>query len=562
MYDLILKGGRVYDGSGLPSFIGDVAISDGRIAEIGRINNAADRVLDVDGLAVAPGIIDFHTHFDAQIWWDPLASSSTDHGVTTVVTGNCGLTLAPCKPESRDALIGTFVRVEDMPRQTLQRGIPWEWTTHGEFLDALERRPLGLNVATLIGHCAVRQYAMGEASVEREANESEIAEMEELVRDGMRAGAFGFSTNANQRHFREDGKPVASRFAGLEEVARLCRIVGDARSGLVQFTHGAFASPEHVAHIGQWYDTILKETRRPLIGESIRHFWSEPDLWRKQLNDVEERCRQGYAAYAMTSTRRSMRRWTLKDSSRFDEMPAWKGVMTLPLDLRKSQLRDPQTRIALAHAMAERAPISFSRRWNLIAIKKTARAEHRSLDGKTIDELSRLQSKPPIDVFLDLALAEDLETTFEDTASQGDEQAVKEIFSNPHVLLGQSDAGAHVANANPGFGYSTIMLAYWVRERQIMSLEDAVKKLTFLPASIFGIHDRGLLRRGMAADVFVFDPAKVDLAEPEKVQDLPEGAPRYIQGAKGIHYTIVNGSVLMRNGAHTGVYPGKILRSS
>ena len=561
MYDLILRGGRIYDGSGMPSFLADVAIRDGRIKEIGRINASADRVLDVGGLAVAPGIIDFHTHFDAQLWWDPLASSSTDHGVTTVVTGNCGLTLAPCKPESRDALIGTFVRVEDMPRQTLQCGIPWEWTTHGEFLDALERRPLGLNVATLIGHCAIRQYAMGEASVEREANESEIAEMEELVRDGMRAGAFGFSTNANQRHFREDGKPVASRFAGLEEVARLCRIVGEARSGLVQFTHGAFASPEHVAHIGRWYDTILKETRRPLIGESIRHFWSEPDLWRKQLNDVEERCRQGYAAYAMTSTRRSMRRWTLKDSSRFDEMPAWKGVMTLPLDLRKSQLRDPQTRIELAHAMAERTPISFSRRWDLIAIKKAARAEHRSLGGKTIDELSRLQTKSPIDAFLDLALAEDLETTFEDTASQGDEQAVKEIFSNPHVLLGQSDAGAHVANANPGFGYSTIMLAHWVRERQIMSLEDAVKKLTFLPASIFGIHDRGLLRRGMAADIFAFDPAKVDLAEPEKVQDLPEGAPRYIQRAKGIPYTVVNGSVLMKNGAHTGVYPGQVLRS-
>jgi len=562
MYDLILKGGRIYDGSGLQSFIGDVAIRDGRIEEIGRINASADRVLDVGGLAVAPGIIDFHTHFDAQLWWDPLASSSTDHGVTTVVTGNCGLTLAPCKPESRDALIGTFVRVEDMPRQTLQCGIPWEWTTHGEFLDALERRPLGLNVATLIGHCAIRQYAMGEASVEREANESEIAEMEELVRDGMRAGAFGFSTNANQRHFREDGKPVASRFAGLEEVARLCRIVGEARSGLVQFTHGAFASPEHVAHIGQWYDTILKETRRPLIGESIRHFWSEPNLWRKQLNDVEERCRQGYAAYAMTSTRRSMRRWTLKDSSRFDEMPAWKGVMTLPLDLRKSQLRDPQTRIALAHAMAERTPISFSRRWDLIAIKKAARAEHRSLDGKTIDELSRLQTKSPIDAFLDLALAEDLETTFEDTASQGDEQAVKEIFSNPHVLLGQSDAGAHVANANPGFGYSTIMLAHWVRRREIMSLEDAIKKLTFLPASLFGLRDRGLLRRGMAGDVVVFDPETIDLAEPEKVEDLPEGAPRYIQRAKGIHYTIVNGSVLLKNGAHSGVYPGKVLRSA
>ncbi len=475
--------------------------------------------------------------------------------------GNCGLTLAPCKPESRDALIGTFVRVEDMPRASLQAGIPWEWTTHDEYLQALEQKPLGLNVATLIGHCAVRQYAMGEASVEREANDSEITEMEELVRQGMRAGAFGFSTNSNQRHYREDGKPVASRFAGLEEIARLCRVVGESQSGLVQFTHGAFAAPEHVAHIGQWYDTILKETRRPLIGESIRHFWKEPDLWRKQLNDVEERCRQGYAAYAMTSTRRTLRRWTLKDSTRFDEIAAWKNLMTLPLDLRKEKFRDRQTRVELGRAIAESKPISFSCRWDLISIKKAARVENKHLEGKNIDALARSQTKSPIDAFLDLALAEDLETTFEDTATQGDEQAVKEIFRSPHVLLGQSDAGAHVANANPGFGYSTTMLAYWVRQRQIMSLEDAIKKLTFLPASIFGIHDRGLLRRGMAADIFAFDPAEIDLAEPEKVQDLPEGAPRYIQRAKGIPYTIVNGSVLMKSGTHTGVYPGKVLRS-
>ena len=561
MHDLILKGGRIYDGSGMPSFIGDVAISNGRIEEIGRINASADRVIDVGGLAVAPGIIDFHTHFDAQLWWDPLASSSTDHGVTTVVMGNCGLTLAPCKPESRDALIGTFVRVEDMPRASLQAGIPWDWTTHGEYLQALERKRLGLNVATLIGHCAVRQYAMGEASVEREANDSEIAEMEQLVRQGMAAGAFGFSTNANQRHYREDGKPVASRFAGIEEIARLCRAVGESQRGLVQFTHGAFAAPEHVARIGQWYDTILKETRRPLIGESIRHFWSEPDLWRKQLNDVEQRCRQGYSAYAMTSTRRTLRRWTLKDSTRFDEMPAWKKLMILPLDQRKESFRDRQIRVELAKAIAESKPISFSRRWDLLTIKKVARAENRHLEGKSIDELAQLQAKSPIDAFLDLALAEDLETTFEDAATQSDEQAVKEIFSSPHVLLGQSDAGAHVANANPGFGFATTMLGYWVRQREIMSLEDAIKKLTFLPASVFGIRDRGLLRQGMAADIFVFDPAKIDLAEPEKVQDLPAGAPRYIQRAKGIHYTVVNGSVLMNNGSHTGAYPGKVLRS-
>jgi len=562
MYDLILKGGRIYDGSGLPSFLGDVAVSNGRIHEIGRIKESADRVLDVGGLAVAPGIVDFHTHFDAQLMWDGLGSTSHQHGVTTVVTGNCGLTLAPCKPEGRDALIGTFVRVEAMPRETLQAGIPWEWTTHAEYLQALERKPLGLNVATLIGHCAVRQFAMGEAAVEREASDGEIAEMEELVRQGMAAGAFGFSTNSNQTHFREDGKPVASRFSSLKEIARLCRVVGESQRGLVQFTHGAFATPEHVALISQWYDTILRETRRPLIGESVRHRWGEPDLWRKQLNDVEERGRQGYAAYAMTSTRRSMRRWSLKDGSRLNVIPAWKKILSLPPEERDAQLRQSAVRRELDRETTQGEPIDFSRRWDLISVKKVARAEHSHFEGKSIAELASEQHKSPIDAMLDLALSEDLATAFEDSTTQGDEQAVKEIFCNPNVLLGQSDAGAHVANGNPGFGFATLLLAYWVRERKLMTLEDAIKKLTFLPASIFGIHDRGLLRRGMAADMFVFDPKTIDQTKPEQVHDLPQGAPRYIQGAKGIHYTIVNGSVLMKNGTHTGMYPGKVLRSS
>jgi N-acyl-D-amino-acid deacylase len=561
MYDLILKCGRIYDGSGLPSFNGDVAIRDSKIAAIGRISEAAERVLDVGGLAVAPGIIDFHTHFDAQLWWDPLASSSNEHGVTTVVTGNCGLTLAPCKPENRDALIGTFVRVEAMPRASLQAGIPWRWITHGEYLNALDRQPLGLNVATLIGHCAVRQHAMGEASVEREATDAEITAMEELVRQGMAAGAFGFSTNSNQSHFREDGKPVPSRFSSLNEIARLCRVVGESQHGLVQFTHGAFATPEHVAHISQWYDTILQETRRPLIGESIRHRWSEPELWRKQLHDVEARARQGYAAYAMTSTRRSMRRWSLKDGTRLDMIPAWKKLTALPIAERMEKLREPAVRTELAQETVEGDPIDFSRRWDLIGVKTVARKANQKFEGMSIAAIATAQKKSPIDAMLDLALAENLETTFEDSTTQGDEQAVKEIFANPNVLLGQSDAGAHVASGNPGFGYATLMLAYWVRERKLMTLEDAIKKLTFLPASIFGIHDRGLLRRGLAADMFVFDPAKIDLAAPQKVTDLPEGAPRFTQGAKGIHYTIVNGKVLMDNGAHTGAFPGKVLRS-
>ena len=305
MYDLILKGGRIYDGSGMPSFS---AMWRSAMGGSKRSAESMHPPIASSMSAVSPSrrVSSIFTPTSTRSFGGTRSRlSSHEHGVTTVVTGNCGLTLAPCKPESRDALIGTFVRVEAMPRESLQAGIPWEWTTHGEYLNALEQKPLGLNVATLVGHCAVRQYAMGEACVEREANDAEIAEMEELVRQGMAAGAFGFSTNSNQSHYREDGKPVASRFAALDEIARLCRVVGESQRGLVQFTHGAFATPEHVAHISQWYDTILKETRRPLIGESIRHRWSEPELWRKQLNDVEERCRQGYAAYAMTSTRPS-----------------------------------------------------------------------------------------------------------------------------------------------------------------------------------------------------------------------------------------------------------------
>jgi N-acyl-D-aspartate/D-glutamate deacylase len=562
MYDLLLKNGRIYDGSGMPSFIADLGIRDGRIAAIGKISEAADRVLDADGLAVAPGIIDFHTHFDAQIWWDPLGSSSNEHGVTTVVMGNCGLTLAPCKPESRDALIGTFVRVEAMPRNSLTAGIPWEWTTHGQYLDALDRRPLGLNIATLVGHCAVRQHAMGEASVEREANDLEIAEMEELVRQGLAAGAFGFSTNSNQSHFREDGKPVASRFASLGEIARLCRVVGQSQRGAVQFTHGAFATPEHVARISQWYDTILQETRRPLIGESIRHRWSEPNLWRKQLDEVEERARRGAASFAMTSTRLALRRWTLKDTNRLDEMPAWKKVMSMPLEARKQALRDQETRRELAEEVTPGRPaINFSRRWDSVFVSKVGRADHKDLRGKSIEEIAGLQRKSAIDAMLDLSLDEELETVFEDSITQGDEKAVAAIFRSPYVMLGQSDAGAHVASANPGFGFGTFLLGYWVRQRGLMPMEEAIRKLTFMPASIFGIHDRGLLRPGMAADIFIFDPAAIDLERPEQVNDLPEGAPRYIQHARGIRYTIVNGSVLMDNGSHTGAYPGKVLRS-
>jgi N-acyl-D-aspartate/D-glutamate deacylase len=264
----------------------------------------------------------------------------------------------------------------------------------------------------------------------------------------------------------------------------------------------------------------------------------------------------------MTSTRRALRRWNLKDGERFKALAEWQRLMSLTLEGRKQELGNGSVRIKLAGEIACAGPgTNLTQRWNTVAVNKVSRPEHREYEGKSIDEIARLQGKALLDALLDLALAEGLETIFEESNTQGDEAAVREIFQSPYVMLGQSDAGAHVASGNPGFGFGTLLLSYWVRERGIMALEDAIRKLTFMPAYIFGIQDRGMLRPGMAADMFVFDPATIDLEKPRKVSDLPEGAARFVQGARGIHYNIVNGSVLMEQGAHTGAYPGKVLRS-
>src|SRR5579884_497456 len=557
MYDLLLKGGRVYDGSGLPAFNADVAIAEGRIQAIGRVNEPAKRTLNLDGLAVSPGFIDFHTHLDAQFFWDPLGSSLNEHGVTTVITGNCGLTLAPAKPEDHEALVGTFIRVEGMPAKVLRSQVPWGWTTHGGYMEALRQRPLGLNIATLIGHCAVRHYVMGDDSVERPATEDEIRTMEGLVREGMAAGAFGFSTNMNDRHFREDGKPIPSRLAEREEVDRLCAVVGECQRGVVQVSHGGFRSAEHM----DWYNDVAKATGRPLVWQSILHRWADPDMWRRQLEQAADSHRQGAPAYPLTNARPFSNRWTLKNAQVFDELPTWKNLLFLPLEARKQAFRDPEVRRKMTfEAVEDTRPISFSRRWDIIRIRKTVLPHNKRWENRSVAEYAEAAGKPVVEAFLDLCLEEDLETLFESSDNQGDPEAVGEILRSPYVLVGQSDAGAHLA-FDAGFGYATLLLGYWTRERQVMPLEEAVRKLTFMVASIFDIRDRGLLRPGLVADVAVWDPDTVMADDRELVHDLPGGEPRYVQHATGMHYTIVNGEVLMENGKHSGAYPGRVLSS-
>ena len=351
-YDVVIKGGRIYDGSGLPSYFGDVAINGDRIVEVGRINDSARRVVNAEGLAVAPGFIDFHTHMDAQLLWDPLATSSCFHGVTTLIPGNCGLSLAPCRAQDRDNLIGSFVRVEAMPSQVLRQAVKWEWTSFPQYLDRLQEK-LGVNVAALMGHCAVRQFVMGEESSERAATPAEIAQMKALVREGMKAGAIGFSTNQNRRHMREDGRPIPSRLATDEEIVELASVLGELNCGSMQISRGTLGTARPVEEDIDFFRRLASTSGRPVIWQSIAHRWNAPELWRKLLDLAQDSLASGAPSYPLTNARLFNGRFTLKNAQTFDDLPSWKQVMFAPVEQRAELFSDTERRRQLRFEAVE-----------------------------------------------------------------------------------------------------------------------------------------------------------------------------------------------------------------
>jgi len=552
-YDLIIRGGRVVDGSGLPSFVADVGVKDGRIAEVGRLKDGAARTIDAAGLAVSPGFIDHHTHLDAQMLWDPYGTCEPQHGVTSVVMGNCALSLAPVRAGIEDAIVKSFIRVEAIPRIALEQGVKWNWHSYGEYLDNLEGK-VGINVGGLVGHIAVRHHAMGEEAVERKATGTELQKMRGLVLDAMEGGALGMSTNRNDRHMREDGKPVASRLADDEEFFALADVLGDRNAGVIETILGR----NKIEHF-QWYHELAKRTQRPILWQSLQHRWAEPNLWREQLAAVEPIFKAGYQAYGLSHTVPLVRHFTLKDCQIFDEFPVWKNLMFLPVEVRKQAFADPETRKKLRADLASSAPTNFHKRWDIPKVEKVVKPENQKYVGKTIEELGKMRNQDPLDAFLDLALEEDLGTIFWNANNGGDWNAMGEILRSPYVLIGTSDAGAHVL-FGADFGYGTTLLGLWVRERRVMTLEQAIYKLTFHPASIFGLQGRGLLRPGYAADIAIFDPNTVHAEEPEWADDFPANSKRMVQRAVGMHYTIVNGTVINDHERMTGDLPGQVLR--
>jgi N-acyl-D-amino-acid deacylase len=552
-YDLIIRNGKIVDGSGIPGFHGDVAVSGGCIVEVGQVSGEARRVLDANGLVVSPGIIDNHTHYDAQVTWDPLCTFSCYHGATTVVIGNCSLALAPAHQEDQETLASVLSHVEAIPLEVIRAGVTWSWETIPQYLNALDRR-LGINVASLIGHSAVRRYVMGEASQERHATDNEVAAMKAIVREGIEAGAVGVSFERNLRHFDWNGRLAPTNVAADAEIFAVAGVVNEVGRGVIQFGGDRKLGAQ-----------VAKTSRCPVFYGNITQQAVAPERWREQLAEAECMIRQGYRAYQFVMPRPGDLRYTLKTAQHFDALPTWKSVMLLPLEKRKQAFRDPEVRARL-HLEAVETPRDpsrvgdFTRRWDLQFVFRPALPKHQHLKGKSVADIAREQGKDVLDVFLDLSLEEDLETEFERREVNSDEAAMTALLTSPYTVIGQSDGGAHVV-FRTDYSYSTYLLSHWVREKGIMSLEEAIRKLTFVPASLFGLFDRGLLRPGMAADLMVFDPETIGPLEPGEAQDLPGGAKRRKQLAQGIEWTVVNGQVLLEKGEHTGVYPGRVARN-
>jgi N-acyl-D-amino-acid deacylase len=560
-YDLVIKNGTVIDGSGLPRYRADVAVRHGRIAAIGRIREAAREVVDADGQVVTPGFIDGHTHMDAQVFWDPMGTCSCWHGVTTVVMGNCGFTLAPCGKPERHLVVRNLERAEDIAAEAMDAGIDWTWTTFPEFLDRIEGLPKGINYAGYIGHSALRTYVMGERAFEKEAGEDDLRAMERELRDAIRAGAIGFTTSRSPSHETPDRRPVASRLASWDEVRRLVGVMGDMNAGVFELAgERAGGDPERLRDYHVRLRDLAVETGRPITwGLFSRR--EEPDLWRTYIALLEETAARGGRMFAQVHSRALTVVLSFKTNLPFDRLPVWRELRALPLDQQRARLRDPELRRRLVEAAKERderRPVGAEARlgsYEWIFVMDTAQGPHRS-----VAEIARERGVDPVEAIIDLALEKDLDRFFLQPIANENQEHALELIKHPRTVVTFSDSGAHVSQIMDA-SLQTHLLSYWVRARQALPLEQAVRMLSFEPATHWGFADRGLIREGMAADMLVFDPETIAPEMPVVVRDLPAGARRLTQRSRGIAATVVNGEVVLRDGKPTGALPGQLLRA-
>ncbi|WIM12864.1 amidohydrolase family protein [Enhydrobacter sp.] len=564
--DLLIRGGTVVDGSGGKRFVADIGVSQGRIVEVGRLREPAQRTIDADGLIVSPGFIDGHTHMDAQVAWDPLGSCSCWHGVTSVVMSNCGFALAPCKPADRDWYARCLSAVEDIPTEAMAAGIDWSWETFPEYMATVERLPKAINYGMYIGHSALRMYVMGRRALEETASDDDMRRMALLVQEALRGGALGFSSSRATTHVTPDDTPVASRIADWTEIDRIVAAMAELDAGIFQVGPDIGSGPAHRAFLDRLRQVALA-TRRPIMfGVLATRQGEDPNPWQYQTRYIDDTVAAGGRMFGQGTTRSINAIFSLKSYLPFDVLPAWQPIRALPLEEQKKRLRDPAVRRALVAAEAGMKPRDKTFQGGGAATTDPRKPDYGNLfalkgvdwDDPTVDQLAKARGQHPVEVMIDLSLADDDQIYVQPLVNESPEDVLG-ILRHERTLATFSDSGAHVCQ-EMGSSLQTHFLSYWVRKRGAFTLEQAVRKLTHDNAAAWELHDRGLVRKGYKADLALFEEARIRPCLPTVEKDLPGGARRLVQKAEGIRATIVNGTVTFEEGKATGAFAGEVLK--
>ena len=555
MFDLLIKNARICDGTGISSYIGTVGVEGDRITYIGQDSGqTAQRSIDAEGLILAPGFIDPHTHYDAQVAWDPLLTCSPWHGVTTVVMGNCGVGVAPVKPESRDILLHDLVNIEDLSFDVMKAGIDWQWESFGEYLDAVGQGGLGINIAGLVAFTPMRHYVMGEAAFERQATPEEIDTMHRLMKEAMEQGAFGFSTSVMFRHIGYQGRPLACRNASKEELIGLCQALRDVGRGAIQIVLNSGGYSLIKDDDVELLRLLTNESGRPVTWLALFARTGEPDFHKKTIEKMGILLDR---AIPQVTPRPMLIQDTLRNPFEFAPFPSWKPAINRSVAEQIFLYKQADFRRAFLEDLKgeERNEV-----WDRIRVLGVGKPELERYQNHTIMEISDAEGKRPMNVYLDIGIEDNLNTRFQVQAFNYDIEGIERLMTEDKFMIGLGDGGAHVQMLCDA-GYATALLEIWVRQRKVLTLEKAVQKLTSVPATLYGIPDRGILAEGKVADLVLFDPAKVSSKIPEYVSDFPLNSQRFVAKAEGIIATFVAGKQLYDNGTHTGEMPGRVLRS-
>jgi N-acyl-D-aspartate/D-glutamate deacylase len=558
--DLVIRGGTVVDGTGAAARTADVAIDGGRVVAVGRVDDVGRRELDADGLVVTPGFVDIHTHLDAQIMWEPIAASSCWHGVTSVVLGNCGVSFAPCSGDEREYLAHLMESVEDIPAASTLNGLAWDWTTYGDYLEAIDRTPKGVHVGGMIGHCALRHHVMGERSLSEEpAMADDIAAMVDIVDEAIAAGALGFATSRTLLHRVPDGRMVPGTWAQPDELFAIADVLGRRGRGVFEaaprFERPGDGYENTRTEIG-WMAEIRRRTGRP-VTFGVAQSDMGPELYERIFECVEREAATGGDIRPQTTPRGIALLFSLQARTFFDRAPEWQGLKSLSLDERVAVLDDDGRRAQLIEAgRANLPPMS----WDGVFVLATEPAQYRFSADDSLAAHAARRGTDVVEAFVDITRETRGRALFSFPFLNQQWSAIEWMLAKPYTVLGLADSGAHVGLIMDA-GQPTWFLAHWVRDTGWLPLEDAVRRLTSEPAQLFGLEGRGVIAPGAWADVNLIDVDALALPLPEFVHDFPLGAGRYVQRGSGYAATLVNGEVFMEDGEPTGTLAGTTLRS-